>query len=436
MIPESQILIKGGHVIDPKNSINAPKDIYIQGQKIIAVEDPNNPLTNFAAQQTIDASHLIVCPGLVDLRNRLREPGFKHKGTIASETYAAVTGGVTSLCCPPDTNPVIDSTALIKQIHIGAQNDGFCHVYPMAAMTKGLLGQELSEMYTLMRAGCVGVSNAMHHISNTLVMRRVMEYAASHQISVFLHPQDYFLSRNGCAHEGQVSSRLGLTGIPESAETIALLRDLELIKLTGVKAHICQLSTAHGVEIVRQAKKSGLNITCDVTAHHLYLTEMDIDCFNSNCHVIPPLRTQRDQDALRNGILDNTIDAIVSDHQPHDADAKLAPFAETEPGMSTVETFLSLALKLTEQTSISLTELIAKLTIAPAEILGIKAGTLETESIADICLIDPKAPWQVNRELLLSHGKNTPFHGWELQGKVVKTLVKGKIVFSADTSQT
>jgi dihydroorotase len=428
---ETQVIIKGGRVIDPKNNIDALKDVYIKGQTIISVKDPGDLLENFTADQIIDATNLIVCPGLVDLCNRLREPGYKHKGTIASETYAAVSGGVTSLSCPPDTKPVIDSTALVKQIHIETQNNGFCHVYPMAAMTKGLQGQELSEMNTLMRAGCVGVSNALQPISNTLVMRRVMEYAASQQISIFLHPQDYWLSHNGCAHDGQVSSRLGLTGIPESAETIALLRDLELVELTGVKAHISQLSTARGVDIVRQAKKSGLNISCDVTAHHLYLTEMDVDCFNSNCHVIPPLRTQRDQDALRYGLLDNTIDAIVSDHQPHDADAKLAPFAESEPGMSTIETFLPLALKLTEQTSMSLVDLIAKLTIEPANILGIDAGTLDKGSNADICLIDPEHYWQVDREQLLSHGKNTPFNGWELQGKVVKTLVDGKVVFSA-----
>jgi len=432
MKQSNQTIIKGGHVIDPKNEINAAKDIYIQDQNIVGIQDPDKPLESFSEAQIIDASKQIVCPGLVDLRNRLREPGFKHKGTIASETYAAVSGGVTSLCCPPDTKPVIDSTAVIKQLHIGAQNNGLCHVYPMAAMTKGLEGKELSEMYTLIQAGCVGVSNAMHPISNTLVMRRVMEYAASHQIRIFLHPQNYFLSHNGCAHEGQVSSRLGLTGIPESAETIALFRDLELIELTGVKAHICQLSTARGVDIVRQAKKSGLNVTCDITSHHLYLTEMDIDFFNGNCHVIPPLRTQRDQDALRQGVLDNTIDAIVSDHQPHDADAKLAPFAETEPGMSTIETFLPLALKLTEQTSISLPELISKLTIEPAKILGIDSGTLDKGSIADICIIDPEQSWQVNREQFLSHGKNTPFHGWELQGKVNKTLVEGRVVFAAD----
>jgi len=432
MKQSNQTIIKGGHVIDPKNEINAAKDIYIQDQNIVGIQDPDKPLESFSEAQIIDASKQIVCPGLVDLRNRLREPGFKHKGTIASETYAAVSGGVTSLCCPPDTKPVIDSTAVIKQLHIGAQNNGLCHVYPMAAMTKGLEGKELSEMYTLIQAGCVGVSNAMHPISNTLVMRRVMEYAASHQIRIFLHPQNYFLSHNGCAHEGQVSSRLGLTGIPESAETIALFRDLELIELTGVKAHICQLSTARGVDIVRQAKKSGLNVTCDITSHHLYLTEMDIDFFNGNCHVIPPLRTQRDQDALRQGVLDNTIDAIVSDHQPHDADAKLAPFAETEPGMSTIETFLPLALKLTEQTSISLPELISKLTIEPAKILGIDSGTLDKGSIADICIIDPEQSWQVNREQFLSHGKKHPIHGWELQGKVNKTLVEGRVVFAAD----
>ncbi|MFK5985162.1 MAG: dihydroorotase [Pseudomonadota bacterium] len=429
----NKIIIKDGLVIDPKNGIETVKDIYIDKQTIFAVQDPSQPLEDFNAEQIIDASEQIVCPGLVDLRNRLGNPTYeqqgKQKGTIASETYAAVSGGITSLCCPPDTNPVIDSTALVKQIEMTALQDGFCHVYPMAAMTKGLLGQELSEMETLMQAGCVGVSNAMQPISNTLVMRRVMEYAASHEISVFIHPQDYWLSLNGCAHEGQVSARLGLTGIPESAETIALLRDIELVKLTGVKAHFCQISTARGVEIIRQAKNLGLDISCDVTAHHLFLTEMDIGYFNSNCHVLPPLRTQRDQDALRAGLMDKTIDAIVSDHQPHNADAKLAPFAETEPGVSSVETFLALVLKLTEQTTISLPQVIAKISLEPATILGLDTGTIESGAIADICIFDPKKIWQVDHQKFYSQGKNTPFHGWELQGKVVKTLVAGKIVF-------
>jgi dihydroorotase len=243
----TKIAIKGGHLIDPKNGINNFKDVYIDNGQIVSIAEPNQHLNDFNADQIIDASGLLVIPGLVDLRNRLREPGYKYKGTIASETYAAVSGGVTSLCCPPDTKPVIDSTAVIKQINLAAENEGFCHVYPMAAMTKGLLGQELSEMHSLIKAGCVGVSNALEPIPNTLVMRRAMEYAASHHITVFLHPQDYHLSYKGCVHEGPLSSRQGLAGIPESAETIALLRDLELVKLTGVKAHICQISTARSV---------------------------------------------------------------------------------------------------------------------------------------------------------------------------------------------
>ncbi len=430
-------IIKGGLVIDPQNGINEVKDIYVKEDIILAVLSPEQTLDNFVVEQIIDAKGKIVCPGLVDLRNRLGSPTYeqkgKQKGTIASETYAAVSGGVTSLCYPPDTSPVIDTTALVKQITISALHDGFCHVYPMAAMTKGLKGKELSEMYTLMQAGCVGVSNGIQPISNTLVMRRVMEYAASHDITVFIHSQDYWLSSNGCAHEGSVSARLGLSGIPESAEIITLLRDLELVKLTGVRAHFCKISTARGVDIIRQEKKSGLNITCDVTTHHLFLSEMDIDCFNSDCHVIPPLRSHRDQEALRVGLMDNTIDAIISDHQPHNADAKLAPFAESKPGISSIETFLALALRLSEKTTMTLPEIITKMTLNPANILAIKGGTLNINSLADICIVDPKINWQVDRNKFLSRGKNTPFHGWELQGKVIKTLVAGKVVYTRDT---
>lgn len=430
----SGIIIKNGRVIDPKNHINDVKDIYINGETITDIRDPGKPLTGFSADQIIDAVNLLICPGLVDLQNRLREPGYTQKGSISSETYAAVSGGITSLCYPPDTRPVIDSSAIIKQIRLLAENEGYCHVYPMAAMTKNLEGNELSEMYGLISSGCVGVCNALQPITNTQVLRRAFEYAASHNIKVYLHPQEPWLSRNGCAHEGMVSSRMGLAGIPVSAETIPLLRDLELIKQTGVKAHICQISSARGVEIIRHAKLQGLPITADVTAHHLHLTEMDIDCYNANAHILPPLRSIRDQQALIRGVLDNTIDAIVSDHQPHDADAKLAPFAETEPGISAAETFLALVYKFAREQNTSFAQVVNKITLNPAEILGINAGSLSPGDSADLFLFDPDHIWQVDREQLLSQGKNTPFHGWELSGKVIKTMVGGRLVYQMQSS--
>jgi len=425
--------ILNGHIIDPANEIDRKMDLYIRDKTIFSLCEPGQlpDLISDREQinEKIDAENKIVCPGLVDLRARLREPGQEHKGTIASETYAAASAGVTSLCCPPDTNPIIDNTSTIKLIRVKAETEGFTHVYPVAAMSKGLDGEQLSEMKTLINAGCVGISNAMRPMANTLVMRRVLEYAASHDITVFIHPQDYWLGRGGCSHEGQISVRLGLAGIPECAETIALARDLQLIELTGARAHFCQISSAKGVDMIRQAKREGMQITADVTAHHLHLSEMDIGYFDSNCHVLPPFRTQRDMEGLKQGVKDNIIDTIVSDHQPHDPDAKLAPFSETEPGISSIETLLPLSLKMAEANGMAMNDIIAKLTNIPAQIVNIAAGTLSIGVNADICIFDPNEYYLVAQEEFHSEGKNTPFLGWELKGRVVRTLVEGKTVF-------
>jgi len=427
------IAIVNGHVIDPANNIDAAMDLYIQDDKVLQLCEAGSIPDSLSSQEqiseTIDASNKIICPGLVDLRARLREPGQVHKGTIASETYAAASGGVTSLCCPPDTNPIIDNNSTIKLIRVKTETEGFTHVYPIAAMSKGLEGEQLSEMRGLIDAGCVGISNAMRPMANTLVMRRVLEYAASHDITVFIHPQDYWLGGGGSSNEGVISVRLGLNGIPECAETIALSRDLQLIELTGARAHFCQISSAKGVEMIRQANADGLKVTVDVSVHHLHLTEMDIGYFDSNCHVIPPFRTQRDMEGLKQGVKDNSIHAIVSDHQPHDPDAKLAPFEETEPGISGIETLLPLSLKMAEQSGISTSDIIAKLTQIPAEIINIPAGTLSQGANADICIFDPNEYYLVNTAEFHSHGKNSPFQGWELKGRVVRTLVQGKTVF-------
>ena len=424
------ISIINGRVIDPANKINRIVDVHIQHGKIIALGDAPD---NFTALHVIDARQQIVCPGLVDLRVRLREPGYENKGTIASETRAAAAGGITSLCCPPDTNPIIDNAAMVKLIRLKAETEGVAKVFTLSALTQQLEGERLSEMRALKDAGCVGTSNALHPVKNTLVMRRALEYASSHDITVFIQAFDPWLS-DGCAHEGSVSTRLGLASIPVSAETIAIARDLQLIELTGAKAHFCQLSSAKAVQLVQEAQEAGLPITADVTAHHLHLTEMDIGFFDSNCHVIPPLRTQRDQNALHQGLKSGIISSIVSDHQPHNNDAKLAPFAETEAGISGVETLLPLALKMIDEPGMTMSEVISRLTIQPARILNISEGTLSIDSDADICVFDPECYWRVDRESFVSRGKNTPFHGWELKGKVNYTIKSGEIVYSARKS--
>ena len=424
---QQNISIINGRIIDPANQLDKKLDIHLQHGKIIALGEAP---ADFITAHYIDAHQQIVCPGLVDLRFRLREPGYETKGSIASETRAAAAGGVTSLCCPPDTDPIIDNAAMVKLIRLKAETEGLAKVFTLSALTQQLKGEKLSEMRKLKDAGCVGTTNALNAVKSTLVMRRALEYAASHDITVFIQAFDPWLS-DGCAHEGAISTRLGLAGIPVCAETIAIARDLQLIELSGAKAHFCQLSSAKAVQLIHQAQLDGLPVSADVTAHHLHLTDMDIGFFDSNCHVIPPLRTQRDQQALRQGLKSGVISSVVSDHQPHGSDAKLAPFAETEAGISAVETLLSLSLKTAEELNMPLIEIIDRLTAQPAKILGLKEGTLSVGSDADICIFDPDAYWLVDRENLVSQGKNTPFHSWELKGKVSYTLKSGEIVFPA-----
>ena len=422
-----RIKIANGLIIDPANNIEAKHDVYIAEGRIAAIgKQPDG----FTLDKTIDATDNHVIPGIVDLRARLREPGLENKGTIASETRAAAASGITTLCIPPDTTPVIDTTAVVELIHQRAAEAGFANVVTLAALTAGLKGEQISEMAMLKNYGnCVGVSNALTPINNNLVMRRAMEYAASCGLTIFLHAEDEGLAGNGCAHEGAISTRLGLPGVPESAETIAVSRDLLLIEQTGVRAHFCHVSSARAAQMIARAQYDGLPVTADVTAHHLHLTEMDIGYFNSNCHVRPPLRTQRDQEALVAALAQGNINAICSDHEPHDTDAKLAPFSETETGISSLETLLPLALRLTDD--LSLSDVIDRITHHPAKILGIDAGTLSLGEKADICIYNPETNWILQPETMLSAGHNTPFAGWELKGKVMHTLLNGKIVYSA-----
>ncbi|OGT03182.1 MAG: dihydroorotase [Gallionellales bacterium RBG_16_57_15] len=422
------IHIKNGRLIDPKNRIDAQQDLFIAAGKIAAV---GSVPAGFVANKVIDASGLIVAPGLIDLAARLREPGYEYKATLESEIEAAVAGGVTSLAYPPDTDPPLDEPGLVEMLKHRARNLNQAHVYPVGALTAALKGQELTEMAELADAGCVAFSQADAPLTDTRVLMRAMQYAATFGFSVWLRPQDSFLAKNGVAHDGEVATRCGLPAIPVSAETIALAAMLTLARDTGVKLHICRLSSAAGVEMIRAAKQQGLKVTCDVSMNHVHLSEMDIGFFDPNCHLIPPLRSLRDRAALRAGLLDGTIDAICSNHAPMDEDAKQLPFAEAEAGATGLELLLPLLLKWAQQEKISLPEALAKATMQPAQVLGLDAGHLSVGAAADLCVFDPEAYWKVEPGALKSQGKNTPFNGLEVQGRVRYTLVDGQVVYQS-----
>lgn len=425
-----KIHIKNGRLIDPANGIDAQQDVFISAGKIAAI---GQAPAGFTANKVIDASGLIVAPGLVDLSARLREPGYEYKATLESEMQAAMQGGVTSLICPPDTDPVLDEPGLVEMLKHRAKSLNQAHVYPLGALTVGLKGESLTEMAELTDAGCIGFSHADQPILDTTVMLRAMQYAKTFEYTVWLRPQDPHLGRHGVAHSGPIASRLGLSGVPVMSETIALHTILELIRVTGARVHLCRISSAAGLELVRAAKKEGLPVSCDVGAHHIHLTENDIGFFDSNARLTPPLRSQRDRDAIRQGLLDGTIDAICSDHTPVDADEKLLPFGEASPGATGLELLLSLALKWAEESADHGKSLVAnalaKITSDAAKIVGLSSGNLSPGSAADVCVFDPATRWKVTAQALASQGKHTPFLGYELTGQVKMTIVSGHIAF-------
>lgn len=422
------IHIKNGRLIDPKNNIDAQQDVFIVAGKVAAI---GNVPASFVADKVIDASGLIVAPGLIDLAARLREPGYEYMATLESEMNAAVAGGITSLACPPDTDPALDEPGLVEMLKHKARNLNQARVYPVGALTAGLHGKELTEMSELVDAGCVAFSQADAPLTDTRVLLRAMQYAATFDFPVWLRPQDSFLAKDGVAHDGEVATRCGLPAIPVSAETIALATMLALARDTGVRLHICRISSAAGVEMIRVAKREGLKITCDVSMNHTHLSENDIGYFDPNCHLVPPLRSLRDRAALRAGLLDGTIDAICSNHAPVDEDAKQLPFAEAEPGATGLELLLPLVLKWAEQEKVALSDALARATLHPARVLGLDAGHLSAGATADICVFDPATWWKVEPAALKSQGKNTPFNGIELQGRVRYTLVDGNVVYQA-----
>lgn len=425
MSASGRILIRQGHVVDPANNIDDIRDIYIENGHVAEIGER---IEKPKAEQVIDASGLLVMPGVIDMCARMREPGLEHKATIRSETIAASHAGITTLCCPPDTDPVIDEVAVVDLINHGVKKAAHSHIVCLGAMTSRLKGETLSEMAALKHAGCVGVSNARKPITNTLVLRRAFEYAASHDLTVFIQPNDPYLGNAGCAHEGAIATRLGLPGIPDAAESTIIARDLELIAEIGVRAHFGRLSSARSVNLIEQAQNRGLDVTADVAIHQLFLTDMDLSTYNSHCHVLPPFRRLRDRDLLRHAVKHGVIQAVCSDHQPHEEDAKLHPFPATEPGISGLESLVPLMFKLVSEDVISLQQAVSALSSNPADILGIDKGHLSTGAVADITIIDPNQHWTLQADNMLSQGKNTPFLGWDFEHQVKHTIINGQLM--------
>ena len=435
-----KILIQNGRVMDPASKFDSVCNVAIADGQIVSI---GQVAINFAADRVIDAAGLIVAPGLIDLAARLREPGHEHEGMLQSELAAAVAGGVTSLVCPPDTDPVLDEPGLVEMLRFRAEKLNLSRVFPLGALTRSLIGEALTEMVQLTESGCVGFSQAEVPLANTQVLIRAMQYAASFGYSVWLRPQELHLGK-GVAASGAMATRLGLSSVPTAAETIALHTIFELVRVTGARVHVCRISSAAGVALLARAKAEGLNVTCDVSINSLHLTDADIGYFDSRMRLCPPLRQQRDRDALRAGLLDGTIDALVSDHTPVAADAKTLPFAEAEPGATGLELLLALALKWgAEKDRTCSTEGMMRalevLTSAPANVLGASLGTLGTlghgagqlvtGGAADVCVFDPVAEWTAEPQALRSQGKHTPFSSHLLQGKVRYTLVGGHLAF-------
>ncbi len=429
-----KILIQSGRVIDPTSGLEAVQDLAIAAGRIVAM---GAQVKDFSPERVIDATDCVVAPGLVDLCTRLREPGFEHESMLESEMSAAVAGGITSLVCPPDTDPVLDEPGLVDMLKFRTKKLRQARVFPLGALTRGLEGEVLTEMAELTESGCVGFGQADAPIQNTQVLQRTFQYAASFGYSVWLRPQDYWLGQ-GVAASGPLATRMGLSGVPVSAEVIALETIFELMRGTPARVHLCRISSARGVDLVRAAKAEGLSVTCDVSVHNLHLIDVDMGYYDARLRLQPPVRQQRDRDALRTGLADGTIDALVSDHNPVEADAKNLPFAQAEPGATAVELLLSLALKWGREDQVPLQRVIAVLTQGPVKVLGQSLGSLQASlgqitlgGVADICVYKPDAAWVVGADTLRSQGKHTPFAGYELPAKVATTIAGGYIAFDA-----
>ena len=429
-----KILIKNGRVIDPATGFDQPADLAIADGKLVA---RGAVPSDFAADRILDARHLVVAPGLVDLAARLGEPGHEHEGMLECELAAAAAGGVTSLVCLPDTDPVLDEPGLVEMLRARSERRSAPRVFPLGALTRGLAGETLTEMKALAESGCVGFSQAEVALRDTQVLQRAMQYASTFDLAVWMRPRDPWLGK-GVAASGPLATRLGLSGVPVAAETVALHTLFELVRSTRVRLHICRISSAAGVRLVEAAKAEGLPVTCDVSINNLLLTDTDIGYFDSRMRLDPPLRQQQDREALGQALKDGIIDALVSDHTPVRDDDKALPFAQAEPGASGLELLLGLACKWGQSQGVELPQVLARLSSGPARVLGPALGSLQGScgqlqvgGVADLCLFDPAGEWTVGPQTLRSRGRHTPFEGHALPARVRWTLVAGRIAYEA-----
>lgn len=430
-------LIKNGHIIDPFQGIDGIGDIFVEDGKIIevwiqvaGVSSQNNASKskiNNPEVKVIDASGLSILPGLVDMHTHLREPGYEYKETIKTGTLAAIKGGFTSVCPMPNTNPINDSDVVTSYIINKAQDAGYCSVFPIGAITKNSKDEELAEIGLMIEAGSVAFSDDGRPVMNSLIMRRALEYCKSFNVPVISHSEDLNLSDGGVMNEGSLCTSLGLRGIPSAAEEVMVARDIILAEHTGGRLHIAHVSTEGSVKLIRHAKEAGLNITAETCPHYFSITEDAVKGYNTNAKVNPPLRTQRDIEAIKQGIIDGTIDVIATDHAPHHRDEKHQEFDKSPFGISGLETALALSLRLVHEGILTLSQLVEKMASAPARILNINKGVLKVGADADLTIVDINREWKVEPELFASSGKNTPFGGWMLKGLPVITICNGKI---------
>lgn len=422
------LIIRNGHIIDPSQGIDGKGDLLVEEGKIKEFSQGSRlGVKDESRHEIIDASGLYVLPGLVDMHVHLREPGYEYKETIKTGTMAAVSGGFTSVCCMPNTKPVNDNETVTEFILRKAYAEGACYVYTIGAITKGQKGEELAEMGMMREAGCVAFSDDGFPVMNSLLMRRALEYSKVFGVTIISHAEDLNLSSGGVMNEGPLSLMLGLRGIPAEAEVIAIKRDIELAALTGGRLHIAHVSTAGGVRAVREARKDGIEVTAETCPHYFTLTEEAVSDYNTNAKMNPPLRTGRDVEAVKEGLSDGTIDVIATDHAPHHMDEKLCEFDRAAPGISGLETALPLCLRLVEEGVLSMSELVRKMALNPASILGMEKGTLRKDSMADIVLVDLFREFTVDSGEFISMGKNTPFEGRQLKGGPVVVMCKGRI---------
>jgi dihydroorotase len=424
------ILIKGGRIIDPSRDLDKVGNILIEKGTVKSYPEDIKKLEKDSAVKVLDAAGKIVSPGLVDLHVHLREPGYEHKETIRTGCESAAAGGFTSIVCMPNTNPINDNASVTEYIMLKARTEGIVNVFPLGAITKGENGETLAQIGEMYEAGCVGVTDDGMPVMNSKVMRHAMEYVKAFGIPVISHSEDLNLSGNGVMNEGDTSTLLGLSGIPAASEDVMVSRDITLAELTGTHLHICHVSTAGSVRLIRAAKARGVRVTAEAAPHHFTLTDKAVAQYDTNAKMKPPLRSEIDREALREGLRDGTIDIIATDHAPHSEDEKMVEFDQAPFGIVGLETALPLSLKLVEDGVLTLNQMIAKLTHLPSAIINVNKGTLSPGVQADIVIFDPEKKVKIDRERFRSKSRNTPFNGWDLKGAVLYTIVNGNIVYS------